>query len=164
METDLIKKQIQQALECAEGLGEPYRGIAFQVVLTELLRDGRESRAAEEPRQEKSTPKSLPPINEFFSSIHPKAYTDAVVTVAYHLLHGEKVPSFTVQEISERLSKCRAEKPKNLSDVLAGCARNGWLAEEDQKQNGMKSWYLTATGERYFQTKLKPAENPSFRT
>ena len=156
MENDLIKMRVQQALGCVEGLDEPYRGIAFQVILKELLREG----PAPQPKGALRTdpaPKALAPINEFFSAVHPKAYTDAVITIAYHLLHGEKIQAFTIQEIAESLSKCRAEKPKNLSDVLAGCARNGWLAEGNQKQRGMKSWYLTATGEKYFQTKLNPA-------
>ncbi|MDC4225995.1 MAG: hypothetical protein MPW15_17530 [Candidatus Manganitrophus sp.] len=91
--------------------------------------------------------------------MHPKAYTDAVITIAYHLLHGEKVQTFTIQDIAECLSKCRAEKPKNLSDVLAGCARNGWLAEGSQKQRGMKSWYLTSTGEKYFPNEIKSGRN-----
>ncbi len=156
MENDLIKQRVQQALDCVQGLDEPYRGIAFQVVLKELLRQKITPEGGTAPRIEQS-PKSLPPINEFFSAVHPKAYTDAVITIAYHLLHGEKVTTFTIQEIADSLSKCRAEKPKNLSDVLAGCARNGWLAEGNQKLRGMKSWYLTATGEKYFQTKLNPA-------
>ncbi len=158
MENDLIKERVQQALDCVQGLDEPYRGIAFQVILKELLREGIVPEGREASRLDQP-PKSFPPINEFFSAVHPKAYTDAVITIAYHLLHGEKIQTFTIQEIAESLSKCRAEKPKNLSDVLAGCARNGWLAETNQKQRGMKSWYLTSTGEKYFQTKLNLAGN-----
>lgn len=160
MENEGIKKRIRQAIECVQEFDEPYRGIAFQVVLKELLRQALppEERVQLKPPLQ---PASLPPINEFFSAVHPRAYTDAVVTIAYHLLHGEKLPLFTIQEIADRLAKCRAEKPKNLSDVLAGCARNGWLAEGNQKQGGMKTWYLTATGEKYFQSKLKPAGNGS---
>ncbi|MCG3110769.1 MAG: hypothetical protein LLH30_10645 [Candidatus Manganitrophus sp. SA1] len=156
MENDLIKERVQKALDCVQGLDEPYRGIAFQVILKELLREGSVPEVRRIQRSD-HPPKSFPPINEFFSAVHPKAYTDAVITIAYHLLHGEKVQSFTIQDIAESLSKCRAEKPKNLSDVLAGCARNGWLAEGNQKQRGMKSWYLTSTGEKYFQSKLNPA-------
>lgn len=156
MENDLIKNRVQQALDCVQGLDEPYRGIAFQVILKELLREGVAPAVRSAPLLDQP-PKSLPPINEFFSAVHPKAYTDSVITIAYYLLHGEKIQTFTIQEIADALSKCRAEKPKNLSDVLAGCARNGWLAEGNQKQRGMKSWYLTATGEKYFQTKLNPA-------
>jgi hypothetical protein len=152
----MIKECIQQALDAVQGLDEPYRGIAFQVILKELLREGIAPEVKRAQRLE-PPPKSFPPINEFFSAVHPKAYTDSVITIAYHLLHAEKVQTFTIQDIAESLSKCRAEKPKNLSDVLAGCARNGWLAEGNQKQRGMKSWYLTATGEKYFQTKLNPA-------
>lgn len=156
MENDLIKERVQQALDCVQGLDEPYRGIAFRVILEELLREGMTSGLKRIQRPD-LPPKSFPPINEFFSAAHPKAYTDAVITIAYYLLHAEKVQAFTIQDVAECLSKCRAEKPKNLSDVLAGCARNGWLAEGNQKQRGMKSWYLTSTGEKYFQSKLNPA-------
>ncbi len=119
MENDLIKERVQQALDCVQGLDEPYRGIAFQVILKELLREG--IAPAKRVQRLDHPPKSFPPINEFFSAVHPKAYTDAVITIAYHLLHGEKVQTFTIQDMAECLSKCRAEKPKNLSDVL------GWL-------------------------------------
>ncbi|MDC4225996.1 MAG: hypothetical protein MPW15_17535 [Candidatus Manganitrophus sp.] len=40
MENEIIKERVQQALDCVQGLDEPYRGIAFQVILKELLREG----------------------------------------------------------------------------------------------------------------------------
>ena len=153
MENDLIKSKIQQALDCVQNLDEPYRSLAFRVTLEKLLSEEGTMQKAPE-RVAASPEKGLPPINEYFSALHPKAYTDAVVIIAYYLLHGEKRELFTIQDIADRLSRCRAEKPKNLSDVLAGCARNGWLAEGDYKQGGMKSWYLTATGEKYVALKL----------
>ncbi|MBI3805562.1 MAG: hypothetical protein HY282_17575 [Nitrospirae bacterium] len=158
MENEKIKTSIRQAIDCVQEFEEPYRAIAFEILLKELLRQGTDLGERPQPRSNLQ-PTSLPPINEFFSAVHPRAYTDAVVTIAYHLLHGEKLPLFTIQDIADRLAKCRAEKPKNLSDVLAGCARNGWLAEGNQKQGGMKTWYLTATGEKYFQAKLRPSVN-----
>ncbi|HZR47619.1 MAG TPA: hypothetical protein VFA47_12980 [Candidatus Manganitrophaceae bacterium] len=153
MENDLIKSKIQQALDCVQNLDEPYRSLAFRVTLEKLLSEEVTMQKAPE-HVAASQEKGLPPINEYFSALHPKAYTDAVVIIAYYLLHGEKRELFTIQDIADRLSRCRAEKPKNLSDVLAGCARNGWLAEGDYKQGGMKSWYLTATGEKYVALKL----------
>jgi hypothetical protein len=153
MENEVIKRKIQQALECTQGLDEPLRSTAFRITLEKLLSE--EAAPQKEPEHSSlSSEKTLPPINEFYSALHPRAYTDAVVIIAYYLLQGEKRELFTIQDIADRLSKCRAEKPKNLSDVLAGCARNGWLAEGDYKQGGMKSWYLTATGEKYVALKL----------
>lgn len=153
MENNAIKLKIQQALDCVQELDEPFRSLAFQVTLGKLLDEGAGANPMEVVAP--STEKGLfPPINEYYSALHPKAYTDAVVILAYYLLHGEKRELFTIQDIADRLSRCRAEKPKNLSDVLAGCARNGWLAEGDYKQGGMKSWYLTATGEKYVALKL----------
>ena len=154
MENEFIKLKIQQALDCVQDLGEPFRSLAFQITLKRLLSE----EAGLKKEIESAAPsseKTLPPINEFYSALHPKAYTDAVVIIAYYLLQGEKRELFTIQDMADRLSKCRAEKPKNLSDVLAGCARNGWLAEGDYKQGGMKSWYLTATGEKHVALKLK---------
>lgn len=153
MENELIKSKIQQALDCVRDLDEPYQSLAFRVTLEKLLSEERGTQKGEAPVAA-SQEKGLPPINEYYSALHPKAYTDAVVIIAYYLLHGEKRELFTIQDIADRLSRCRAEKPKNLSDVLAGCARNGWLAEGDYKQGGMKSWYLTATGEKYVAPKL----------
>lgn len=157
----MIKKDIQQALDSVAGLDAPYREIAFRLVLERLLwkKDGSEKpapRSLEAPSTEKGT---FLPINEFYSTLHIKAYTDAVIAIAYYLLHAEKVSLFTIQEVADCLSKCRAERPKNLSDVLAGCARNGWLAEGNEKQGGMKSWYLTSTGEKYFEIKFKTASD-----
>lgn len=153
MENDVIKLKIQQAIDCVQGLDEPFRSLAFRVTLEKLFNE--EGATKKEVENLPASPeKTLPPINEFYSALHPKAYTDAVVIIAYYLLQGEKRELFTIQDIADRLSKCRAEKPKNLSDVLAGCARNGWLAEGDYKQGGMKSWYLTATGEKYVALKL----------
>jgi hypothetical protein len=161
MENEEIKEQIQRALDCVGGLDGPYREVAFRVVLERLLREegglGKElSTRIEAPLQE-----SFPPINEFYSSLHLKAYTDGVIAIGYYLLHAEKITLFTIQDIADRLSKCRAERPKNLSDVLAGCARNGWLAEGNEKHGGMKSWYLTSTGEKYFEVKLNKVERTS---
>ncbi|HLG22387.1 MAG TPA: hypothetical protein VI382_06200 [Candidatus Manganitrophaceae bacterium] len=158
MENETIKNRIQQALDCVQGLDEPYRGLAFQVVLERLLQEGADGRRADPKPEAREGGKGFTPINEFYSSLSLKSHTDSVVAIAYYLLHAESAPLFTIREVSERLSKCRAEKPKNLSDVLAGCAKNGWLAEGSQKIGGMKSWYLTSTGEKYFQSKLKPAE------
>lgn len=157
MEDEGIQEQIQRALDSVRELDAPYREIAFRIVLERLLwEEGRSGKNApgrmEAPSSERE---ALPPINEFYSSLHLKAYTDAAVAIAYYLLHAEKISLFTIQEVADRLSKCRAERPRNLSDVLAGCARNGWLAEGNEKQGGMKSWYLTSTGEKYFEIKLK---------
>ena len=154
MENEVIKSKIQQALECTRELEEPLRSMAFRITLEKLLSEEDEIRKEQSETAAPSSEKTLPPINEFYSALHPKAYTDAVVIIAYYLLQGEKRELFTIQDIADRLSKCRAEKPKNLSDVLAGCARNGWLAEGDYKQGGMKSWYLTSTGEKYVALKL----------
>lgn len=152
MENETIRTKIRQARECVQELEEPFQRIAFQVILEALIKEEglkKSGKATSEP-----TMKTFPPINEFFSTAHPKAFTEAVVTIAYYLHHAEKVSYFTIQDIAEGLSKCRAGKPKNLSDVLAGCARNGWLAEGNEKQAGMKSWYLTASGEKYMEMKL----------
>lgn len=159
MDDDEIKNQIQRAITCVEGIDPTYRKIAFQIVLERLLSQEKDSEKELRGSLEMAPiiQEKYSPINEFYSALHIKAYTDGVIAIAYYLLHAEKISLFTIQEITERLARCRAERPRNLSDVLSGCARNGWLAEGNEKRGGMKTWYLTSTGEKYFEIKIKSA-------
>lgn len=147
-----IKEKIAEAVEITENLSEPFKSIAFEVILKQLV-EGPISPSS--PR-----PSSIPIVaanmqaSEFLASLHLTSQLDQLEAIAYHFLHlGQDFVARA--EITDTLAKARLARPKNISDVIGKCIRRGHIIETDRE--GKKVLQITPTGEKYIEEKLKPA-------
>jgi|SRR3990170_1820092 len=147
-----VKGKIAEAVEITENLGEPFKSIAFEVILKKLV-EGQISPSS-------ARPSSIPVVganmqaNEFLASLHLASQLDQLEAIAYHFLHSDK-DFVTRAEIMDTLAKARLARPKNISDVIGKCIRRGHIIETDR--DGQKALQITPTGEKYIEEKTKPS-------
>jgi hypothetical protein len=79
----------------------------------------------------------------------PKTHTDRGLLIAYYSYKKGDEMGVTVKEIEEAYRQVRQQRPRNLSDVIASCVKQGRMIESSERKSGAKSWVPTLTGERY---------------
>lgn len=148
---------LREAEEIVETVSEPYRGAAFQAVVTQLLSqaDGEArpgaTKGAVRPSDAGLMPESL---NELLALRRIKSHTDRLEAIIFHSLKRQGVAALTTDDILSAYSSARISKPANPSDVIARCFRRGHVMAGSQR-DGQKTWQLTSTGERYIEQLLK---------
>ena len=144
MNGEYIKAAIEDAIEVTRCLEEPFRSIAFKVVLERRLKgsDGASETAASPLVKTGET------LAEFTAARQPATHVNRVMTFAYFSLHSGDSSGRTVKEIEDAYKQVRVKKPQNIPDVIGQCMRRGLLVEADRK-DGAKAWVITARGEAY---------------
>lgn len=150
IDDEAIRTAIERARRVCEGEPEPYRSLAFRVVLEHLLR-ATSSTAAPSPVP--TAPTLDMDLTEFLASRKATTHPDRVVAIAYFFYHTQSGAGVTTQDLTEGYSRARVKKPQNFPDVIAACVRRGRLVEGERK-DGMKSWVITRTGEGYVEQNL----------
>lgn len=144
-------ERIQDAIDIAKQVEDEWRIATFRVVLAQLLSGevhiAGESGSAAAAR----APSTLDPdvgIGEFLARVNPTSHPDTVRAVLYQALRTDTA-SLTANEILDGYRETRRKVPKNLSDVLAPCFKQGHIIEAPAKKDGKKAWQITPSGERY---------------
>lgn len=149
LDDDAIRAAIARARRLTEAEPEPFRTLAFRVVLEQLLRGG-----AAPPAGPAAAPLSTDmDLTEFLASKKATTHPDRVVAIAYYVYHTQGGAGVTTHDLTEAYSRARVKKPQNFPDVIAACVRRGRLVEGERK-DGMKSWVITRTGEAFVEQNL----------
>ncbi len=152
MNSEELKKKIDEAIEITQDIDEQYKSAAFQVILQKLI--GGETLATKEDLTAPVTLKGRQ-ANEFLALLDVRSQLDQLEAIAYYFLKSGQ-ESVTRAEIVDTLSKARLPRPKNLSDVIGRCIRRGHIVEATEPKDGQKALQITIKGEKYIEGKLKP--------
>jgi hypothetical protein len=144
MNTEEIRTAIDSAMAITTDLEEPFRSIAFRVVLERQLEQHEPSLEAK-PGGAVRPGETLP---ELAAARQPTTHVNRVILIAYHSLHSGDLNGVTTKEIEEAYRQMRERKPQNIPDVIAQCSRRGFLVE-GQPKDGAKTWVITSRGEGY---------------
>jgi len=152
MNKEEIKTKITEAIEITQGIEEPYKSIAFEVIFKELIEEGRLPLTAGRDLTGRAKLAGVQ-ASEFLASLELRSQLDQLEAIAYYFLHSAQ-ESVTRAEIMNTLSKARLPKPKNLSDVIGKCIRRGHIVEAVEKKERQKAWQITPPGEKYVEEQL----------
>ncbi len=93
-------------------------------------------------------------INEFLKRKNLGNDVERTLAIAYWLDYYEKVNSFNVSDIENAFRMARFPVPKNINDKVNMNIKNGHIAEDKEKKEGKKTWYVTNTGSEYLENEL----------
>jgi hypothetical protein len=147
-----VHTALSHAMKMSEAIEEPYRSLAFPILLRYFLEHSIVKPGTKQAVHSQSLTGVA--INEFLGKLKTGSFLDLSVALAYYLRRREGREYFTIRDIADAFVRARADRPRNLSDVLAGSAKNGWIAEMEERRDGLKSWYLTASGEKHVEGNL----------
>lgn len=85
-------------------------------------------------------------INEFLKTKKLEDGVKRSLSIAYWLDYFEKVDSFNVSDIEDAFRAARLSVPKNVNDKVNMNIKNGHMAENKEKKEGKKTWYVTNSG------------------
>ena len=158
MNKEEIKTKITEAIEITQGIEEPYKSIAFEVIFKELIEEGRLPLTAGRDLTGRAKLAGVQ-ASEFLASLELRSQLDQLEAIAYYFLRSGQ-ESVTRAEIMDTLSKARLPRPKNLSDVIGKCIRRGHIIEAAEEIDGQKALQATLKGERYIEGKFNPEAKP----
>ena len=158
MNSEEIKNKIQQARELVgDNPEDPLTQIAFGEVLRVLLQEPFASPMGEVELQAKLG--ALPAqLSVFLAQLNITTHIDRIVAILYYQYHtGNKLT--TIAELEGAYSSVRVRAPRNFSDILAQCIRNGYVVAAKDKKDGKKAWQITSFGEKFVETELPKVKN-----
>lgn len=156
MNNEEIKAKITEAIEITRDIEEPYKSIAFEVILKNLIK-GETLPTTTKGDLTGSGIATGMQASEFLASLELRSQLDQFEAVAYYFLHSGQ-ESVTRAEILDTLSRARLPRPRNVSDVISRCIRRGHIIDAVVEKDGQKALQITPTGEKYIKEKLKPRE------
>ena len=150
MDAEKIKQVVIEVIEMVSDIEEPYKNIAFRVILEKQI--GLERQSRQEPFLEiTKVIVEDKPINEYFAELKIGSLLEGTLALAYYLLKHEEMETFNARDLSDAYQKARlgaSHKPRNISDAVANCAKKGWIAEAKEKKEKLIGWFVTQSGER----------------
>ncbi len=154
MQDDEIRTAIDRAQSLAQDRDEPFRSVAFWVILDNLLKQAATAHTepgatAVGPAPAKPTQDLPPTMNEFLAIKAPQSHVDRVTAIAYYSLHSGDDAGVTTKEILDAYAQKREKKPQNLPDVIRHCVKKGLMIESQSAKDGAKAWVITSRGEAY---------------
>jgi hypothetical protein len=144
MDDEALRAAVGRARRLSEGEPEPFRSLAFRVLLEHLLRGAPAPLAAPAP----AVDAAAMDLTEFLAVKRPETHPDRVVAIAYHAYHARDGAGVTTGDLAEAYARARLQRPQNFPDVIATCVRSGRLVE-GERRDGAKTWVVTRTGEGY---------------
>jgi hypothetical protein len=148
----MTDEEILAAMERARGLAsgqpEPYRTVAYRVLLErflgfDLARNGRNGRPADLSAG----------LAEFLAARGPDSHPARVTAIAYYYFHHADGAAITARDIIDAYTRARVRKPQNIPDVIATCVRRGYLVDRGRK-DGLKAWVITGAGDQFIEGEL----------
>lgn len=93
-------------------------------------------------------------INEFLKKKKLDDDVKRTLAIAYYLDYFEKVDSFNIDDIKKWFRLARFIVPKNINDKINMNINNAHIAEQKEKKDSRKAWYVTNTGAEFVENKL----------
>lgn len=94
-------------------------------------------------------------IKEFVLDKKPKSAVQKTLAIGYYLEKYENMPSFNVKDLEKGFREAKEIVPPNINDKVNQNIMKGHIMELKEKKEGLKSWNLTNTGERFVENDFK---------
>lgn len=148
MDKEEVTQKYRLAQELVGGIDKSFQDRALEIVFRRLLEEGEVPVAPPPARIDIS--KTLPRhLSELLKSKSPKSHPERVLAIACFYLRTKNEP-VTRAEILNEYTNVHLPRPKNMSDVIAQCVRKAWLVSHPDRKEGQNAWFVTPTGEAYF--------------
>lgn len=145
----LIKEKIKFAESCVKGFDEPFKSIAFKVLLEKSFNElaGPNMNKAEKDMLlpiaiAQTEPTTLP---GFMRKMNTKSHIDKVLAIVYFLTQRQSLDAVTVSDIEESYRKSLLKPSTNTNYMLNIAVSRGYLMELGDRE-GKKSWTITQDG------------------
>lgn len=145
---EVLRTAIERARRLCEGESEPFRSIAFRVLLSYLL-----SHPPGTTEEQAAAPAPGLGLNEFLATRRADTHPDRVMAIAYFQERYSSGPPITTRDIVDAYQKARLKRPQNFPDVIATLVRKGYLIDEGRR-DGLKAWGITGTGAAHVERSL----------
>lgn len=152
MVNDLVEliNKAKEAVNKANGLDEEQKKIAFQTILSELMRSDIK---ATEPQINKEI-KAKPLVNgvgedtieELYNKMNPQGHFNTLMFFAYYFYKEGK--TFTTSDVLEHYKKLFLTPPQNPKDILNKNLKKGFLTTSGSEK-GRTIMQITRTGIKY---------------
>jgi len=146
------KEQVRKSFESAKDMiggdpSDPLVQIAFKEVFKRLLDQSIKPMQRKGPiiAKEGTLPEQ---VAEYLATKKIENNVERTVAMAYYNYH-KTGQTITISELEAAYSNARVKSPKNFSDVLARCIRQGYMVEAKERKDGKKAWQVTPTGEAW---------------
>lgn len=93
-------------------------------------------------------------IKEFFLQKKPKSDPEKTLLVGYFLEHYRGASAFNSRDLTEAFREAKEKFPSNISRTINDLIKRGYVMETKDKKEGLKSWTLTSSGERFVENEL----------
>lgn len=93
-------------------------------------------------------------INEFLNSKQLGDDVKRTLAIAYWLDSYDGKGSFSSSDLATAFRSAKFKLPININDKINMNVKNGHLAEEKQKKDGKKAWYITNSGTQFVELDL----------
>ena len=97
-------------------------------------------------------------IKEFILEKKPSSDLNKTITVAFYLERYRKVSPFSIKDLEQLFREAREPIPKNISDAVNKNIAKGFIMKTDKKKEGLTTWTLTSSGERFVENGLREAD------
>src|SRR4030043_1341780 len=142
---DAIKKA-KEAVDRVDNLDDEQKKIAFQTILSELLRS-----AEKTPKSQKepliTVVNDRESIEELYNRMTPRGHTNSTMFLAYYYYQNEK--TFTTNDILIGFKKILVTPPANVKDIINKNRKKGFIMDVGPNDKGHSIMQITRLGIRY---------------
>ena len=94
-------------------------------------------------------------VKEFILEKKPSDDVQRALVIGYFLEHFEGMDKFNVKDLTEGFRLAREQLPDNINDKVNLNIAKGYLMAAKEKKDKFKAWYLTNTGEKFVENRMK---------
>lgn len=164
MEAEKLAELITKAREAvnkASDLNEEQKKIAFQTILSELIRSGERASPIPEATPLRQTQMSgdapSKSIEELYNEIKPQGHSDTVLFLSYYFHKQGK--TFTTNDILEGYRKILVPTPANPKDIINKNRKKGFIMFINSDDKGRTIMQITRTGILYVENGFRRDKN-----
>lgn len=94
-------------------------------------------------------------LKEFLISKNPESYVLKTLTIGYHLEKSEGQLEFNIKDLENAFRNAKEQVPSNINQIVNENIKKGHMMVVKEKKDGLKSWVLTSSGERFVENNFK---------
>jgi hypothetical protein len=94
-------------------------------------------------------------IKEFIISKQPKNDVQKTLTIAYYLEKYSGLQFYNARDLTEGFRAAKEPVPKNINYKVIKNIKKGYMMETSGKKDGLKTWVLTNSGEKYVENNFR---------
>jgi hypothetical protein len=144
---DAIKKA-KEAVDRVDNLDDEQKKIAFQTILSELLRSGEKTPKSQKGQEPLVTVvNETESIEELYNRMAPRGHTNTTMFLAYYYYQNKK--TFITNDILIGFKKILVIPPANVKDIINKNRKKGFIMDVGPNDKGHSIMQITRLGIRY---------------